>query len=184
MPPKLYLVDSNAKALEVAAANLPASTTCCKFEITEAAPLPPELELLASRGVRPVLLMAGSPCQPFSQLGLQKGAEDPRDATSAVLAGIRRLDPLQVVIENVKNLEAFQQHLEGLCCELQRLGYWVHREIVQCEYYGVPQRRTRLLLFASKLGFLSLPAPLPVPTLEQALRAPHGNVDPSPRGTA
>ena len=179
VPPKFYLVDSNAKALEVAAANLPASTTCCKFEITEATPLPPELELLASRGIRPVLLMAGSPCQPFSQLGLQKGADDPRDATSAVLAGIRRLDPLQVVIENVKNLEAFQQHLEGLCCELQRLGYWVHREIVQCEYYGVPQRRTRLLLFASKLGFLSLPGPLPVSTLEQALRAPHRNSDPS-----
>src|SRR6202011_5583476 len=42
---------------------------------------------------------------------------------------------------------------------LEKSGYWVTCYVVKCSEYGVPQRRTRLVLFASLAGAIELIPP-------------------------
>ena len=64
--------------------------------------------------------------------------------------------PRVVSMENVLSLrkkEIYFTFKDGL----RKLSYQVNDGIVQCEYFGVPQRRRRLVLLASLLDEMSLP---------------------------
>jgi len=105
-------------------------------------------------------LLAGcAPCQPFSKLTNGQAVHKSWDLLDnfARLAGAIR--PELVTMENVPELAArgrpvFDNFLRGL----DRAGYSTSWKIVNCSDYGTPQSRKRLVLLASRLGPISVPA--------------------------
>lgn len=107
-------------------------------------------------GVGDIDLLCGCPpCQGFSRIRTKNGAKRNRDArnglSSEMLRFAEALLPRAVMMENVPGLIAHKS-FKALCTGLRRLGYHVHSEIADVQFYGVPQRRRRLILLAG-LGF-------------------------------
>lgn len=114
------------------------------------------------------ILLAGFPCQPFSQAGLKKGLADTRGTLFFDIAKI--IDhhrPKAVFLENVKR---FKTHDGGRTFEIIKhvlgsMGYIVHAEIFNARDFGVPQNRERIYIVAlrGETDF-SFPAPPKIPT--------------------
>jgi DNA (cytosine-5)-methyltransferase 1 len=105
-------------------------------------------------------LLAGcAPCQTFSTYN-QKATE--ADKRWWLLLQFSRLvdelSPHLVTMENVPRLVG-QNVFDKFVANLERNGYLVEYQIVNCAEYGVPQQRNRLVLLASKLGPISLLPP-------------------------
>lgn len=101
------------------------------------------------------LLAACPPCQGFSTLRTRNGAKKNRDKRNhlifEVLRFARVLRPKAIMMENVPRLRRKRIFLD-FCRELRSLGYEPCSDIKDAAYYGVPQRRKRLILVAG-LGF-------------------------------
>lgn len=96
------------------------------------------------------LLVICAPCQPFSSQNRKRG-EDPR--AKLVLESskfIRQLSPKLVFFENVPGL-ASSQVFSKLKQRLSRVGYTLSEaRMFDAADFGVPQRRNRCVLMASK----------------------------------
>lgn len=113
----------------------------------------------------PRILVGCAPCQPFSTYTgrYRRGeTEDELDRRWELLDEFSRLIdgtcPDIVSMENVPRVTAhpaFQNFVE----RLDKAGYSVNYHTVRAHEYGVPQRRTRLVLFASKFGPVDLIPP-------------------------
>lgn len=107
-----------------------------------------------------IRVLAGcAPCQPFSTYS-QKGRSVRVDSKWNLLLQFgrlaRELQPEIVTMENVPQLldhPVFEDFLSAL------EGYSIWRGIVDCDKYGIPQTRKRLVLLASKLGEIRLLTP-------------------------
>lgn len=79
-------------------------------------------------------------------------------------------------MENVAAVESYPA-FSGFVSTLKTNGYQVSWEIVDASAYGVPQKRKRLILVASRLGEVKLPEPTTAakpPTVRQSIAAlPH-----------
>jgi DNA (cytosine-5)-methyltransferase 1 len=116
----------------------------------------------ASEG-RAMLFAACAPCQPFSKQRRSSGRSDgSRDLLRAFHRFVRCFRPEYVFIENVPGLQSVND-TRGPFVEflklLTKLGYWHCHKIIYACHYGVPQRRRRLILVASRLGPISFPKP-------------------------
>jgi len=114
-------------------------------DVSAIAQLPPDIDLLT----------AGFPCQDLSQAGKTSGIFGRR---SGLIRSVFRLicdsKPPWVLIENVP----FLLRLDGgrgiayVTRNLERLGYrWAYR-IVDTRAFGLPHRRERVFLLASRVG--------------------------------
>ena len=101
------------------------------------------------------LLAACPPCQGFSTIRTLNGSRRIEDDRNDLLRDVSRfvqvLRPMTVMAENVPGLVAAAV-FEEFTDELGALGYEYRHEVVNVSHYGVPQRRRRLLLVASRLG--------------------------------
>lgn len=109
-------------------------------------------------------LLAGCPpCQGFSRIRLNNKKErmdDPRNRLiDEVLRLIGELQPKVVMLENVPNLARYTRYL-NFKRELRKLGYDVVDKVLDVADFGVPQRRKRLVVLASRLGQISHPLPV------------------------
>lgn len=109
-------------------------------------------------------LLAGCPpCQGFSRIRLNNKKErmdDPRNRLiDEVLRLIGELQPKVVMLENVPNLARYTRYL-NFKRGLRKLGYDVVDKVLDVADFGVPQRRKRLVVLASRLGQISHPAPV------------------------
>ncbi len=100
------------------------------------------------------LISAGFPCQDLSQAGKAKGLEGTR---SSLVGEVFRLlienDVPNVLLENVPFMLhlARGRALEVILESLESLGYsWAYR-VVNSQAFGLPQRRERVYIFASRV---------------------------------
>ncbi len=105
-------------------------------------------------------LLAGcAPCQPFSTYGrTRQGSDDRWSLLREFSRLVEETKPEFVTMENVEGLAShrvFGEFLETL----EECGYAVAHGVLACERFGVPQRRRRLVLVASRIGDAVLPEP-------------------------
>lgn len=112
----------------------------------------PDVQLLDDLNGAEVVT-AGFPCQDLSQAGRMAGISGER---SGLVSHVFRLlddnDPTWLVLENVRNMLPLDggRAMHYLVDELEARGYrWAYR-LVDSRFAGVPQRRQRVLLVASK----------------------------------
>lgn len=116
------------------------------------------------------ILLAGFPCQPFSQAGLEKGFSDTR---GTLFFDIERIilekKPKVIFLENVKRLRTHDKGntLKVIKKHLIKAGYKnLHIEVLKARDFGLPQNRERIFI----IGFLDdsidfeFPKPTGVPT--------------------
>ncbi|UPQ80719.1 DNA cytosine methyltransferase [Flavobacterium azooxidireducens] len=116
------------------------------------------------------ILLAGFPCQPFSQAGLKKGFSDTR---GTLFFDIERIliakKPQAFLLENVKQLKGHDKGntLKTIIEHLKNIGYEnVQYEVLKAREFGLPQNRERIYI----VGFLDnsvkfeFPKPLKTPT--------------------
>lgn len=115
------------------------------------------------------ILLAGFPCQPFSQAGLKKGFTDTR---GTLFFDIERIllakQPKAFLLENVKQLKGHDKGrtFQTIIDHLNKAGYKVFYEILKAKDFGVPQNRERIYI----VGFLDhsinfeFPKPTNLPT--------------------
>ena len=104
--------------------------------------------------------MAGcAPCQTFSTYTQKATESDKRWRLLLEFSRfVGKLSPGLVTMENVPQL-VIQNVFDEFVSNLEANGYTVKPKVVNCAEYGVPQRRNRLVLLASKLGSVSLLSP-------------------------
>lgn len=118
-------------------------------------------EIRESYGDARYSLLAGcAPCQPFSTYS--HGKANPTDRRWDLLNHFSRLvretTADLVTMENVPRLER-EDVFKNFVSVLEDEEYEVFHDVVTCADYGVPQRRRRLVLLASKLGPIQLAPP-------------------------
>ena len=110
-----------------------------------------------------IRLLAGcAPCQPFSTYTQAAAPESDREGRWELLRTfgtlVQQLTPELVTMENVPDLRKHQVYRRFINI-LTRCGYQVSENIVECEAYGIPQKRRRLVVLASRLGPIDIVSP-------------------------
>ncbi|MDF2546097.1 MAG: (cytosine-5-)-methyltransferase [Anaerosolibacter sp.] len=121
------------------------------------------------------ILLAGFPCQPFSQAGLGRGFEDTRGTLFFEIERIidaRR--PKAFLLENVKRLFTHDggNTFRIICEHLDALRYTVFSRVLRAADYGVPQNRERIYIVGFDRDHIDnpdqfnfdFPDPLGIPT--------------------
>jgi DNA (cytosine-5)-methyltransferase 1 len=111
-------------------------------------------------GYRADVVVGGPPCQGFSLLNRRREGDSRNVLWSEVVRAVDGLEPSIVVVENVATFSEAPEAAE-LEAALSERGYSTRIDVVNAADYGVPQRRRRTLLAASRDG---VPLPWPVPT--------------------
>lgn len=118
-------------------------------------------QLFPENNVR--VLVGCAPCQPFSNYSSKYRKHGHTDGKWRLLYAFGRIIregfPEIISMENVPQLEK-QTVFSDFVTTLQELNYHVSWEIVNCQDYGVPQKRRRLVLLASRLGAIHLIPPM------------------------
>jgi DNA (cytosine-5)-methyltransferase 1 len=113
------------------------------------------------------IIIGGPPCQPFSQIGYQRGNRDPRDGFPVFLDAVSRMRPRIAIIENVRGLLfRNKDYLMAACGELERFGYRVDARLLNAKAFGTPQNRERVVVVASMVGWT-----WPDPVVEEPVTA-------------
>lgn len=112
-------------------------------------------------------LLAGCPpCQGFSTHKTRNKSSSVEDERNnlifSVLEFIKTLEPKTIMIENVPGL-AKDPRIEEFKLEIGSLGYKIDENTIQvldAADFGVPQRRKRMILQASRFGYIPPPSPV------------------------
>ncbi|APH39896.1 hypothetical protein BHR79_05165 [Methanohalophilus halophilus] len=109
------------------------------------------------------LLLAGcAPCQPFSSINKSTNDKDGRKILLLEFGRlIEEVRPDLIFVENVPGLKNGKgkyvlQQFEQI---LKNMGYHYIYETLNAKEFGVPQKRKRFILLASKHGNVDLPSP-------------------------
>lgn len=150
-------VDDDEKVVEVYKANFPNATCKAADVVTlfdgEIGSDPTEAEKTAKKDAGEVaVLLGGPPCQGHSNLNNHTRGRDPKNALYLRMARAAEvLAPKVVVVENVVPVQRDEADVVGATSQaLARAGYVVHGQVVDLRRVGVPQRRRRYLLIASR----------------------------------
>jgi DNA (cytosine-5)-methyltransferase 1 len=118
-------------------------------------------ELSGLYGNKLKILVGCAPCQPFSSYSFKQKEKDKNkwELLYSFARLIEETQPTIISMENVSQLLHFRNPpvLEHFCDVLSSLRYYsVEPSEVYCPDYGIPQRRKRLVLLASRLGAIKL----------------------------
>jgi DNA (cytosine-5)-methyltransferase 1 len=105
-------------------------------------------------------LLAGCPpCQSFSSIRRLNRKIFIKDKRNSLIFEyfrfVKELKPFTIMLENVPVLKEYKPFQE-LLYEFCKLGYRLDLDVVDIQYYGVPQRRKRLILVGSRLGAIKI----------------------------
>lgn len=104
------------------------------------------------------ILVGCAPCQPFSKLNLKDITDKQLQPLEKFAQLVKETKPDVVSMENVKGLLK-NPIFESFLRVLDKNGYQYSYSIVDFSDYGVPQKRQRMVLLASRLGMISLIPP-------------------------
>jgi DNA (cytosine-5)-methyltransferase 1 len=127
------------------------------------------------------VLIGCAPCQPFSTYTLKNDKQ--KDTRWQLLYEFSRLiketKPDIVSMENVPNLLKFKKEpvFENFVQELKEEGFHTWYDIVYSPDYGIPQKRKRLILLASKKGKIKLIKPTHTPKEYVTVKDAIGHLD-------
>lgn len=130
---------------------------------------------------KPNIIIGGPPCQGFSIC--VKNAGDPKDPRNSLFVEFIRMarifSPKVMVMENVPNIiraktKSGTAVVDIIRQEFENMGYHVYYDVLTASDYGVPQKRQRFVLIATK-QVLERPFPLKTHFVE-------GDISESPSG--
>lgn len=102
------------------------------------------------------ILFGGPPCQGYSKSNRKtRSSENPKNwLFLEFMRTISFVNPDWVVIENVPGLKGMDNgfFLEKICDDLHILGYTPNFKILNAANFGVPQKRDRIFIVASRNG--------------------------------
>ncbi|MGJ7030115.1 DNA cytosine methyltransferase [Niabella hirudinis] len=111
-------------------------------------------------------LLAGFPCQPFSNAGLRKGINDERgnlfeECEKLLKVGLKRENkPIGFVFENVKGIMSSKMEdgtsiPDEIVKRTEKLGFKTCYKLLKTSNYGVPSNRQRLIIIGirKELGY-------------------------------
>ncbi len=114
-------------------------------------------KVFPKNGIR--LLAGCAPCQTFSTYNQKATPDDRRWWLLLHMSRIiQQLSPELITVENVPRLQG-QSVFEEFLGSLHDAGYRLFHKVVNCEEYGVPQHRLRLVVLASQLSSIRLISP-------------------------
>lgn len=95
------------------------------------------------------ILLAGFPCQPFSNAGLKKGFADLRGTMFFEIARIVKYHQPEVLF--LENVKGFRNHDKGRTFKkikdtLEEMDYTVFDKVLNAKDFGVPQNRERIYI--------------------------------------
>ncbi|MFS2326533.1 DNA cytosine methyltransferase [Brucella sp. H1_1004] len=125
-----------------------------EFITQDVASLKPEQIKKHFSGKVPSILAGCAPCQPFSTYK-QRYDEDPRwDLVTSFAKLAVQVMPDYITMENVPSLLKYKDGMvfSQFKSTLEAAGYSVYYSIAKCEDYGIPQKRRRLVVLASRSG--------------------------------
>ena len=99
------------------------------------------------------ILFAGFPCQPFSIIGSRKAMDDPRGVLyKEIIRIVKAKRPEAIILENVKQLATIKRGavLSNIKEDLEKLGYHFDHRILNALNFGVPQKRERVIMVATR----------------------------------
>ena len=106
-----------------------------------------------------IRVLAGcAPCQPFSKLNLNDITDKQLEPLAKFAQLIEQTQPDIVSMENVSNLAMKGKYpvFTAFLKTLENNGYKCKYRVVDVSNFGVPQKRKRLVLLASKFGEIEL----------------------------
>lgn len=125
------------------------------------------------------MIVGCAPCQPFSRYSLRYRKDGHKDNKWKLLYSfariVRECQPDIVSMENVPSLEKEEVFIDFVT-ELEKHDYFVEWRVVYCPEYGVPQKRKRLVLLASRFGQIRMIEPLYVPEEYRTVRMAIGDL--------
>lgn len=129
-------------------------------------------------------LIAGcAPCQPFSTLS--NGSDRRKSNKWPLLRQFGRvvsdIKPDLVTMENVPILQK-EEIFDEFVTELKKLDYSLVFKIMDASLYGVPQKRKRLVLLASRLGPIRIISPEEMGVTQKSVRQAIGHLPPVAAG--
>ncbi|MCG3207156.1 MAG: putative BsuMI modification methylase subunit YdiO [Anaerolineae bacterium] len=132
------------------------------------------------------ILVGCAPCQPYSSYNKKKGKKDEKWTLVSKFADlICDVKPDVISMENVPELATFKKGevFKSFVVQLENKGYQVtsYPEIF-CPDYGIPQQRTRLVLFASRFGKIQIIPKTHTPDQYKTVRQIIGNLEPVESG--
>ncbi len=109
-----------------------------------------------NRGKQPVILFGGPPCQGYSNSNRKtRISKNPKNwLFKEFIKSVSSIKPDWIVIENVPGLKNMDKgfFLEEICNDLHRIGYTPNFKILNAADFGVPQKRERIFIIASRDG--------------------------------
>lgn len=142
----IFAVDDDGPAIETYRANFGDHVFCGDIHTIKSFP-------------RANVVIGGPPCQGFSRLGKKAQKARPENLLwREYIRCVEESKPEIFVIENVPDFFK-DPAFEGVQREAGRLGYRLISNILNAADYGVPQRRHRAFVVASRIGIPRLPDP-------------------------
>lgn len=162
----LFAVEKNASAFLTLKANLvekrnhfdwPAWLTTTKWDIKEL--LSQKADELSNLKGTVDLVVGGPPCQGFSMAGRRREGDERNNLVHSYLSLVELVQPRAILFENVRGFTMkFKANAQGgvaysqlVIQKLRDLGYAdAHGELIDMADYGVPQRRQRFIVIATR----------------------------------
>lgn len=107
------------------------------------------------------LVVGGPPCQGFSTAGMRREGDERNNLVHSYLSLVELVQPRAILFENVRgftmkfkaNAQEGIAYSQVVIQKLQELGYKDARgELIDMSDYGVPQRRQRFIVIATREG--------------------------------
>ena len=99
------------------------------------------------------LLAGGPPCQGFSIQRIGKDNDLRNKLVTAYGKLLEILYPKYFLMENVPGItgKRGRRYLAAIINKAEKLGYYIHEQILDAQNYNVPQRRRRMILVGERL---------------------------------